>query len=107
MGAPPSDPWVWLISLWLDLVTGYLLAGLLFGVAFVIFGVQRIDPAARTWPNPGFRMILLPGLSVFWPLFVHRWWRGLPPARERTAHRDAVSAQSSHRQSSPSLEEHP
>jgi hypothetical protein len=74
----------------LHLVQGYLLAGVAFGMLFVIFGVQRVDPEARHWPNLGFRLLLLPGLSVFWPLFAVRWWRGSPPPRERTAHRAIV-----------------
>lgn len=85
-----SDGAIAWVEGFLHLVQGFLLAGLLFGLAFALIGVQRLDPAARQWPNPGFRLLLLPGMSVLWPLFVVRWWRGTPPPVERTAHRRAV-----------------
>jgi hypothetical protein len=48
--------------------------GLLFGLAFVAFGIQRIDPAARGagW---GFRLLVLPGVVALWPLLAARWLR--------------------------------
>lgn len=64
----------------------YVAAGVLFGVPFVLFGVSRIDPAARggTW---GFRLIVLPGVVALWPLLARRWIAGAPPPEEATAHR--------------------
>ncbi|QNI86827.1 hypothetical protein [Synechococcus sp. ROS8604] len=52
-----------------------------------IFGVQRIDTSARSWRSPGFRILIIPGLCVFWPLMVKRLWRGSQPPTERQAHR--------------------
>ena len=48
--------------------------GLLFGLAFVALGIQRIDPAARGtgW---GFRLLVLPGVVALWPLLAMRWLR--------------------------------
>lgn len=73
-------------------VTGlgaYLALGLVFAVAFVLRGVDRIDPAARegTW---GFRLLAVPGSAAFWPLLLLRWMRGARPPEERTAHRLAA-----------------
>jgi hypothetical protein len=67
----------------------YLAAGLVFALAFVTAGVQRVDPAARdgTW---GFRLLILPGAAALWPLLLARWVRGGPPPEERNAHRDAA-----------------
>lgn len=68
----------------------YLLAGLVFGVVFVIRGAGRIDPSARngTW---GFRLLILPGSVALWPLLARRWLRGVSaPPPERNAHRDAA-----------------
>lgn len=64
----------------------YLVIGLAFAVAFVLFGAGRVDPAARrgTW---GFRLLLLPGATALWPLLARRWWRGGGPPEERNAHR--------------------
>ena len=68
----------------------YLGLGLLFAIAFVLFGVQRIDPAARggTW---GFRLMIIPGAMALWPLMLRRWMLGLPPPEERSAHRRAAA----------------
>jgi len=53
---------------------GYLLAGLLFGLAFVTRGVTRIDPAARG-SSAAFRLLILPGSVVLWPLLAAKWAR--------------------------------
>ncbi len=65
----------------------YLIVGILFGIAFVIRGVQAIDHAAEGagW---GFRLIILPGVAAFWPWLLRRWIRVAQPAEERNAHRD-------------------
>ena len=70
---------VWFLQL-------YLLVGVLFGVAFVLRGVQAIDPAAEN-AGRGFRLIILPGVAAFWPLLLRRWLRKAPPPEEKTAHR--------------------
>lgn len=48
-------------------VTGYLLLGLLFAIAFAARWAARLDPAATkgTW---GFRLLVLPGATLLWPL---------------------------------------
>jgi len=67
----------------------YAAAGVLFALAFVTVGVQRVDPAAHggTW---GFRVLIFPGAAAFWPLLLARWVRGAPVSEERNAHRDAA-----------------
>lgn len=71
-------------------LSSYLGVGLLFAVPFVLFGVERVDPAARgaTW---GFRLLILPGTAALWPLLLGRLVRrrGAPP-EERNAHRVAA-----------------
>lgn len=49
--------------------------GVVFAVLFVLFGVDRIDPAARG-AAPGFRLMILPGSAALWPLLLRRWLRG-------------------------------
>lgn len=49
----------------------WLLAGFGVGVAFLLFGLDRVDPAARG--AYGFRPLLLPGLVLLWPVVVWRW----------------------------------
>lgn len=75
----------WLINV----VRAYVFAGLIFSVVFVLFGVQRVDPDAKGW-NIGFRIIIIPGLCAFWPLFATRLLRGKQRPTERTAHRLAA-----------------
>jgi hypothetical protein len=59
----------------LQVAAAYVGTGLLFALAFAIGGVQRVDPAARSagW---GFRLLILPGSVIFWPLLALRWMAG-------------------------------
>lgn len=72
--------------------TAYVGAGLVLAVPLVVGGLGRLDPAARTatW---GFRVIVIPGVVLLWPLLVVRLATGAthPPA-ERNAHRRRAAA---------------
>ena len=50
----------------------YLLSGFIFSIAFVCKGIGKIDEGAKgaSW---GFRIIILPGVVVFWPLLLRKW----------------------------------
>ena len=63
----------------------YAALGAVFAVAFVAFGIGRVDPAARTsgW---GFRLLAIPGSAALWPLLAWRWARGQGPAAARGPH---------------------
>lgn len=54
----------------------YLVAGLVFAIPFVIKGVDKIDEGAQgsRW---GFRIIIIPGTMVFWPLLLKKWMRAI------------------------------
>ena len=54
------------------LMAAYAAAGLIFAVAFVIAGVQRVDHQAQDAPI-GFRLIILPGAAALWPALLMRW----------------------------------
>ena len=56
------------------LAGAYVAAGVVFGAAFVSWGVQRVDPAAKDAPL-GFRLLILPGSAAMWPLLLRRWMR--------------------------------
>jgi hypothetical protein len=65
----------------------YAVLGAAFAVPFLWRWVGRLDPLARhaTW---GFRVLVLPGIVLFWPVFVLRLARGSnAPPEEWTAHR--------------------
>ncbi|MEM9378585.1 MAG: hypothetical protein AAGB93_01455 [Planctomycetota bacterium] len=67
----------------------YLVLGALFAVPFALFGAARIDPDARdaTW---GFRLLVLPGAALLWPILLKRWATGALPREERTPHKRAI-----------------
>ncbi len=69
------------------LLTGYAGLGLAFAVPFVLFGVPRLDTEAGG-SGIGFRLLILPGVAAFWPLFLRRWMRGITePPVEKNPHR--------------------
>jgi hypothetical protein len=48
----------------------YVAAGLVAGLAFVIFGVTTVQSAPVT---VGARVLLLPAATALWPLVLSRW----------------------------------
>ncbi|MEM7069343.1 MAG: hypothetical protein AAF478_10715 [Pseudomonadota bacterium] len=60
-----ADTLVYLIML-------YLGAGLAVAAVFILFGIERVEPHARG--SLGFRPLLIPGLTLLWPLVLWRWW---------------------------------
>ena len=60
-------------------VLTYALAGAAVAIAFVLVGVDRVDPAARG--AIAFRPLLLPGAALLWPLVLARW---IATERQRT-----------------------
>ena len=74
----------------------YFGLGLVFAVAFVVRGVQKIDPAAAA-PSFGLRLLWIPGSAAFWPMLLSRWIRGMPPPTEVTAHRASAGRAASGR----------
>ncbi len=45
--------------------------GLIVGLAFILFGIDRVDPSARG--AYAFRPLLLPGFALLWPFALVRW----------------------------------
>ena len=50
----------------------YLGIGLLFAIAFVIWGIHRVDEDAEgtSWV---FRLLMVPGSMAFWPFLLRKW----------------------------------
>lgn len=46
-------------------------AGLALAFAFLVAGIDRVDPSARGVYT--FRPLLLPGLVLLWPVVLWRW----------------------------------
>ena len=69
------------------ILAAYATLGLMFAVAFVWLGVQRLDSEAQG-SGIGFRLLILPGVVAFWPMFVSRWrQRIIEPPVEKNPHR--------------------
>ena len=79
----------------INIVSLYLIAGLIFAVPFLLFGVQRLDQDAKwdwgfwnIFDGIGLRLLLSPGICAFWPLFALRLLRSKGKPYERNAHRN-------------------
>ena len=69
------------------LITGvYVALGFAFALAFVIVGIERVDPEAHGsgWP---FRLLIVPGVTAFWPLLLRRWVAGTGTPTQKDPHR--------------------
>jgi hypothetical protein len=56
----------------LSAITAYVSLGMLFAAAFVSIGIATVDPVARG-ASAGFRLMIFPGVTALWPLFLKRW----------------------------------
>ena len=61
-----------LIQILLILVAIYLVCGFLFMIPFTIKGVDVVDEGAHG-SSIGFRIIIIPGIIVFWPVLLRKW----------------------------------
>lgn len=59
-------------SIILTLAMGYLLLGAIFYIPFILKGIKKIDHGAVGAPL-SFRLLILPGVMVFWPLLLSKW----------------------------------
>lgn len=55
----------------IDAVCVYAVVGMALGLAFLLWGIDRVDPAAAG--AYAFRPLLIPGLVLLWPLVAVRW----------------------------------
>jgi len=55
----------------IDAVLVYAVLGSILALGFVLWGIERIDPAAVG--AYAFRPLLIPGLVLLWPLVAARW----------------------------------
>ncbi|MGC2194724.1 MAG: hypothetical protein WA628_08610 [Terriglobales bacterium] len=76
-----------LVKTFVYALEAYAGLGLIFAVPFVWFGVHRVDSEAQG-SGIGFRLLILPGVTALWPMFLHRWTRGMvEPPVEKNPHR--------------------
>jgi hypothetical protein len=72
-------------------VETYLVAGMIFALAFLPRGVLTIDERLRASPVT-VRVLLVPGMMLLWPMFLRRWIAGTSAPIEENAHRRAARA---------------
>lgn len=73
-----------------NLAMVYAALGVAFAIAFVFYGVDRIDSAAKHTPLM-FRLLIFPGVAALWPLLLKRWLSGrTQPPVEQNAHRNSA-----------------
>ena len=61
-----------MIDIALIIVAVYLLSGLVFAIAFLLKGLTVVDEGAHG-ASIGFRIIIIPGVIVFWPFLLYKW----------------------------------
>jgi len=61
-----------IIGLIFIVVAIYLALGFIFSIAFITKGVDKIDEGAHG-ASLGFRIIIIPGTMIFWPLLLRKW----------------------------------
>jgi len=61
-----------IIEIILFIIVVYLFCGLVFAIPFVLKGVTAIDEGAHG-SSIGFRIIIMPGVMIFWPFLLKKW----------------------------------
>jgi len=60
------------VEIFLFIIAIYLAFGFAFMIPFIIKGVDVIDEGAHG-SSIGFRIIIIPGTIVFWPVLLKKW----------------------------------
>ena len=76
----------------LNILGFYLLAGFIFSILFVLFGIGMIDTSVKG-STIGFRIVVIPGATIFWPFLLLRWIKKSKPPIEKSLHRGIPSRQ--------------
>ena len=63
------------------LASAYVGIGIAVTIAFLVVGLDRYDPAARG--AYAFRPLLVPGLTLLWPIVVLNWSRLYGASKEK------------------------
>jgi hypothetical protein len=61
-----------IVTVLLLITSVYLIAGFLFAIAFITKGITKVDEGA-SGSGWGFRIIIIPGIMVFWPVLLKKW----------------------------------
>ncbi|MEM7496889.1 MAG: hypothetical protein AAF371_02710 [Pseudomonadota bacterium] len=75
----------------IDLGEAYLMLGAIVAAAFLVLGLDRVEPNARG--AYAFRALLVPGLMLIWPIVLWRWRMTLRGEAEIARHRPPLAMQ--------------
>jgi hypothetical protein len=64
----------------------YASLGIIFAVPFVFSGVQQLDSGVQG-SGIAFRLLILPGVTALWPMFLYRWRRAVVESHAKTQHK--------------------
>ena len=64
-----------MVEILLIIAAIYLLVGVLFVIPFLMKGLNKIDEGAHG-STIGFKIIIIPGVIVFWPVLLSKWMKG-------------------------------
>ena len=53
----------------------YLVLGIFFIIPFLIKGMSKVDEGTHG-STIGFKIIIIPGVIVFWPVLLSKWMKG-------------------------------
>ena len=65
-----------MVQIILILILFYLLLGVLFVIPFLMKGLTKIDEGTHG-STIGFKIIIIPGVIVFWPALLRKWRKNL------------------------------
>ena len=81
-----------MVEILLIIVAIYLLVGVLFVVPFLMKGLNKVDEGANG-STIGFKIIIIPGVIVFWPMLLSKWTKGNGNHGDTKAQRNTEEAQ--------------
>ena len=64
-----------MVEIILILAAIYLVLGVFFVIPFLMKGLNKIDEGAND-STIGFKIIIIPGVIVFWPMLLSKWMTG-------------------------------
>ena len=65
-----------MLQLIIIIVLIYLVMGLLFAIPFLWKGITKVDEGTIN-SKFGFKMIIMPGVIVFWPVLLRKWRKAI------------------------------
>ena len=63
-----------MVEILLIIAAIYLALGVLFVIPFLMKGLNKVDEGAHS-STIGFKIIIVPGVIVFWPVLLSKWMK--------------------------------